>query len=56
MRIDFHFYAIYALARAVGFSPDNAHVIAYASQYETVAKWMIPDVSFYEETPVKSSN
>lgn len=33
MRIDFHFYAIYALARAVGFSPDNAHVIAYASQY-----------------------
>jgi DHA2 family multidrug resistance protein len=23
---------------------------------ETVAKWMIPDVSFYEETPVKSSN
>ena len=33
MRIDFHFYTIYALARAVGFSPDNAYVIAYASQY-----------------------
>jgi hypothetical protein len=33
MRLDFHFYTIYALARAVGFSPDNAHVIAYASQY-----------------------
>jgi hypothetical protein len=33
MRIDFHFYTIYALARAVGFSPDNAYVIAYASQF-----------------------
>jgi len=33
MRIDFHFYTIYALARAVGFSPENAYVIAYASQY-----------------------
>jgi hypothetical protein len=33
MRIDFHFYTIYALSRAVGFSPDNAYVIAYASQY-----------------------
>ena len=33
MRIDFHFYTIYALARSVGFSPDNAYVIAYASQY-----------------------
>lgn len=33
MRIDFHFYTIYALARAVGFSPDNARIIAYSSQY-----------------------
>lgn len=33
MRIDFHFYTIYVLARAAGFSPDNAYVIAYASQY-----------------------
>lgn len=33
MRIDFHFYTIYALARAVGFSPDKAYVIAYSSQY-----------------------
>jgi hypothetical protein len=33
MRIDFHFYTIYALARSVGFSPDNAYVIAFASQY-----------------------
>jgi hypothetical protein len=33
MRIDFHFYTIYALARAAGFSPDDAYVIAYSSQY-----------------------
>jgi hypothetical protein len=33
MRIDFHFYTIYTLARTVGFSPANANVIAYASQY-----------------------
>jgi hypothetical protein len=33
MQMDFHFYTIFALARTVGFSPDNAHVIAYASQY-----------------------
>jgi hypothetical protein len=33
MRIDFHFYTIYALARTVGFSPYDANVIAYASQY-----------------------
>ncbi|MCK9374558.1 MAG: hypothetical protein M0P73_00240 [Syntrophobacterales bacterium] len=33
MRLDFHFYTIYVLSRVVGFSPDNAYVIAYASQY-----------------------
>jgi hypothetical protein len=33
MRIDFHFYTIHALARAAGFKPDDAYVIAYASQY-----------------------
>jgi hypothetical protein len=33
MRIDFHFYTIYVLARAAGFSPDDAHVVAYSSQY-----------------------
>jgi hypothetical protein len=33
MRIDFHFYTIYTLARAAGFSPDDAYVIAYSSQY-----------------------
>jgi hypothetical protein len=33
MRLDFHFYTIYALARSVGFNPENAYVIAYASQY-----------------------
>jgi len=33
MRVDFHFYTIYALARAAGFKPDDAYVIAYSSQY-----------------------
>lgn len=33
MRIDFHFYTIYVLARAAGFSSEDAHVIAYSSQY-----------------------
>ena len=33
MRVDFHFYAIYALARAAGLAPDDAYVIAYSSQY-----------------------
>jgi hypothetical protein len=33
MRLDFHYYTIYALARAAGFSPDKAYVVAYASQY-----------------------
>lgn len=30
MQIDFHFYAIYALARATGFELDDAHIIAYS--------------------------
>jgi hypothetical protein len=33
MREDFHFYTIYALARAAGLNPSDAHVIAYSSQY-----------------------
>jgi hypothetical protein len=33
MRVDFHFYTIYALARAAGYNADNAYVIAYSSQY-----------------------
>jgi hypothetical protein len=33
VRLDFHYYTIYALARAVGFNPDKAYVLAYASQY-----------------------
>jgi hypothetical protein len=33
MRVDFHFYTIYASARAAGFKPDDAYIIAYASQY-----------------------
>ena len=39
MQIDFHFYAIYALARAAGFIPDNAFVIAYSSQHTDDAKY-----------------
>ncbi len=33
MRIDFHFSTVYALARAAGFNPDDASIIAYSSQY-----------------------
>ena len=32
MRIDFHFYTIYALARSSGFTPNDSYVIAYSSQ------------------------
>lgn len=39
MQIDFHFYTIYALARAAGFIPDNAFVIAYSSQHADDAKY-----------------
>jgi hypothetical protein len=33
MQADFHFYAVYALARAAGFSADDAHIVAYSSQH-----------------------
>ena len=39
MQIDFHFYTIYALARAAGFKPDDAHIIAYSSQHTDDAKY-----------------
>ncbi len=39
MQVDFHFYAVYALARAAGFLPDNAFVIAYSSQHTDDAKY-----------------
>ena len=39
MQIDFHFYSIYALARAAGFMPDNAFTIAYSSQHTDDAKY-----------------
>jgi len=42
MQIDFHFYAIYALARAAGFKPGDAHTIAYSSQYTDDAKYEHP--------------
>lgn len=39
MQIDFHFYTIYALARASGFKPDDAHIVAYSSQNTDDAKY-----------------
>lgn len=39
VQIDFHFYAIYALARAGGFMPDDAFTIGYASQHTDDAKY-----------------
>lgn len=33
MQKDFHYYGIYVLARCAGFNRDDAHVIAYSSQY-----------------------
>ncbi len=39
MEKDFHFYAIYTLARSAGFKSDNAHTIAYASQHTDDAKY-----------------
>jgi hypothetical protein len=42
MQIDFHFYTIYALARATGFIPDNAFIMAYSSQHTDDAKYKHP--------------
>jgi len=42
MQKDFHFYTVYALARAAGFDADNSHVIAYASQHTDDAKYEHP--------------
>ena len=39
MQIDFHFYAVYALARSAGFTSNHAHKIAYASQHTDDAKY-----------------
>ncbi|HDQ39425.1 MAG TPA: hypothetical protein ENN39_00100 [Desulfonatronum sp.] len=39
MQTDFHFYAVYALARAAGFKADHALVIAYASEHTDDAKY-----------------
>ena len=33
MQRDFHFYTIYVLARRAGFSPQEAEIVAYASQF-----------------------
>jgi len=33
MEKDFHFYVTYALANTSGFTPEESHIIAYASQY-----------------------
>ncbi len=39
MQTDFHFYAVYALARAAGFKADDADVIAYSSEHTDDAKY-----------------
>jgi hypothetical protein len=39
MQKDFHFYTIYALARAAGLSPDHSFIIAYSSQHTDDAKY-----------------
>ena len=39
MQQDFHFYAIYTLARSVGFADKDAFTIAYASQHTDDAKY-----------------
>ena len=38
MRIDAHYYAVLAFARAIGFNKDSAYQIAYASQFVDDAK------------------
>jgi len=38
MQLDFHFYTIYTLCRATGFSHENAFTVAYSSQYVDDAK------------------
>jgi len=39
MEQDFHFYTVYSLARASGFDPDNARLIAYSSQHTDDSKY-----------------
>ena len=39
MEKDFHFYTIYALARASGLDSSNAHIVAYSSQHTDDAKY-----------------
>ena len=39
MQTDFHFYAVYALARAAGFDPGDSHTVAYASEHTDDAKY-----------------
>jgi hypothetical protein len=39
MEMDFHFYAVYALARASGMRPDHAFTVSYSSQHTDDAKY-----------------
>jgi hypothetical protein len=39
MQTDFHFYAVYALARAAGFNPVDSHIVAYSSEHTDDAKY-----------------
>lgn len=38
MKIDAHYYAVLAFARAIGFNKDSAYQVAYASQFVDDAK------------------
>ncbi|MBW2005917.1 MAG: hypothetical protein JRI72_15210, partial [Deltaproteobacteria bacterium] len=38
MKIDAHYYAVLAFARAIGFDKDSAYQVAYASQFVDDAK------------------
>jgi len=42
MQLDFHFYTIYTLCRSVGFSHENAFIVAYSSQHVDDAKYEHP--------------
>lgn len=46
MNIDFHYGVINVIAQRAGFSPEDAQVISYASQYTD-------DCTFYEDLPVE---
>jgi RHS repeat-associated protein len=47
---DFHFYAVYYLARAAGFAPADARLLAWSSQYVDDYEHTKPDPSLWRVT------